>query len=298
MKVSPVLVLVAVCSACGTPPPPVEIAQTSAAQVTPAGATDVAQAPPGAPETSIAPAPATEFAPSAPAVPDRAASQARPAAPRPRSTRPESRAERSASAVASGVAPSAASKAAEAVAVAAPAPSVPVVREVTLPAGTALDVELTTTVESASSKVEDTVRAKLKTAVVKDGRTVIPAGSELVGTVTEVEQAGRVRGRSRIAFRFTSLRSGGERHDIRTDTVARQGEGSKGEDVTKVGMGAGVGAAIGGLLGGGSGAAKGAAIGGAAGTGAVLATRGAEVRIGAGDAVEARLSAPLTLQVP
>jgi hypothetical protein len=51
------------------------------------------------------------------------------------------------------------------------------------------------------------------------------------------------------------------------------------------------------VLGGGSGAAKGAAIGGAAGTGAVLATRGDEVRRGPGDDVNTRLTAPVVVRV-
>jgi hypothetical protein len=55
---------------------------------------------------------------------------------------------------------------------------------------------------------------------------------------------------------------------------------------------------IGGIVGGGSGAAKGAAIGGAAGTGAVLATRGDEVRLAAGTPVSVKLTAPLTVRVP
>ena len=61
--------------------------------------------------------------------------------------------------------------------------------------------------------------------------------------------------------------------------------------------GAGAGAAIGALLGGGSGAAKGAAIGGAGGTGVVLATKGKEVRLGAGADVNTTLTAPLTVRV-
>ncbi len=157
---------------------------------------------------------------------------------------------------------------------------------------------MTTTVESESSKPEDVVKAKLSKPLVIGGRTVLRAGAELTGTVTEAEQAGRVRGRSRVAFRFTSLRSGSERHDIQTDTIAREGAATKTEDAKKVGIGAGVGAAIGGLLGGGGGAAKGAAIGGAAGGGAVLATRGEEVRVGAGSSVDARLSRALTVYVP
>jgi hypothetical protein len=167
-----------------------------------------------------------------------------------------------------------------------------------VPAGTELHLELTTAVASDASAVEDLVRARVTRAVIVDGRTVIPAGAQAVGTVTEVAQAGRVKGRARIAFRFDSLRFNNESHSIQTDTVAREAEATRGEDATKVGVGAGVGAAIGGILGGGKGAAKGAAIGGAAGTGAVLATRGREVRLGAGDEVDARLSAPLPVYLP
>jgi hypothetical protein len=72
---------------------------------------------------------------------------------------------------------------------------------------------------------------------------------------------------------------------------------TKGEDATKIGVGAGAGAVIGGILGGGDGAAIGAAIGGGAGTGVVLATKGQEMRLGPGADVSTRLTAPLTVRV-
>lgn len=180
---------------------------------------------------------------------------------------------------------------------AAPAPAVPQYREVTLPAGTTLRLQLKSALASDSSRVEDTVRAELRQAVSVDGGTVLPAGTELVGTVTDVERSGRVKGRARIAYRFNALNYEGERYDIRTATVSHQAEATKGEDATKIAVGAGAGAAIGALLGGGEGAAKGAAIGGAGGTGVVLATRGEEVRLGSGANVTTRLTAPLTIRV-
>lgn len=170
-------------------------------------------------------------------------------------------------------------------------------REITLPAGTTLRLDLKTAVASDTSAVEDSVRATLRQAVTVDGRTILPAGTEVVGTVTDVEKAGRVKGRARIAFRFTSLRHEGERYDVSTNAIAREGEATKGEDAKKIAVGAGVGAAVGAILGGGSGAAKGAAIGGAGGTGVVLATRGEEVRLGVGADVATTLTAPLTVRV-
>lgn len=176
-------------------------------------------------------------------------------------------------------------------------PAEPVYREVTLPAGTTLRLDLKSSVASDTSKVEDTVRATLRQAVVIDGETVLPAGTELVGTVTDVARSGRVKGRARVAYRFSSLRHDSERYDIKTATIAHEAEATKKKDATKIAIGAGAGAALGAILGGGSGAAKGAAIGGGAGTGAVLATRGDEVRRGVGADVTTRLTAPLTVRV-
>jgi hypothetical protein len=173
----------------------------------------------------------------------------------------------------------------------------PVYNEITLPAGTTLRLDLKSSVASDTSKVEDTVRAALRQAVVIDGHTVLPAGTELVGTVTDVARSGRVKGRARVAYRFSSLRHDVERYDIKTATIAHEAEATKKKDATKIAIGAGAGAALGAIFGGGSGAAKGAAIGGGAGTGAVLATRGDEVRRGPGADVTTRLTAPLTVRV-
>jgi hypothetical protein len=180
---------------------------------------------------------------------------------------------------------------------AAPAAAVPQYREVTLPAGTTLRLELKSGVDSATSQVEDAVRAELRQAVAIDGQTVLPAGTELAGVVTDAERAGRVKGRAHVSYRFESLRVDGERYDIRTAPLVHQAAATKGEDATKIAIGAGAGAALGAILGGGDGAAKGAAIGGAAGTGTVLATRGKEVRLGPGAQVTTKLTAPVTVRI-
>lgn len=182
-------------------------------------------------------------------------------------------------------------------AAASSASSAPREMEVTIPAGTALRLELKTAVASDTSTVEQPVSASLAEAVTIDGKVALPVGSELAGVVTEVEKSGRVRGRAHVAYRFDSVRAGGERYDVKTAPISHTAAATKGEDATKIAIGAGAGAALGAVLGGGDGAAKGAAIGGAAGTGAVLATRGEEVRLGPGAAVTTRLTAPVTVRV-
>jgi hypothetical protein len=172
--------------------------------------------------------------------------------------------------------------------------------EVTIPRGTVLPVRLTSAVSSDGSQVEDPVRATLRRPVVVGGLRALPAGTEVLGLVTAVERSGRVKGRARVAFRFTAIDPPGEagRVSIRTAPVSRLAPATKKQDAAKIGGGAAGGAIIGGILGGGDGAAKGAAIGGAAGTGVVLSTRGKEVRLGPGDTVSVRLDAPVTVRVP
>jgi hypothetical protein len=181
---------------------------------------------------------------------------------------------------------------------AASAPAAPRWREVTVPSGTALPLELLTAISSETAALETPVRARLRQAVVVDDYTALPAGTVLHGNVTDVDRAGRVRGRARLAFRFTEAEIDGGREDLRTNPVSFEGEATKGEDATKIGAGAVGGAIIGGILGGGDGAAKGAAIGGAAGTGAVLATRGREVALAAGTDIAATLASPFSVRAP
>jgi hypothetical protein len=177
------------------------------------------------------------------------------------------------------------------------APARPVYRDVTLPSGTTLPLSLTSSVASDTSAVEDAVTAELTRAISVDGREVLPAGTTLSGNVTEVDKSGRVTGRAMIAFRFTSLQTGEDQYDVQTAALSHVAPATKGEDATKIGIGAGAGAAIGGLLGGKDGAAKGAAIGGGAGTGVVLATKGKEMRLAPGADVTSQLTAPLTVRV-
>ena len=106
-----------------------------------------------------------------------------------------------------------------------------------------------------------------------------------------------MKGRARIAYRFNSLTVDDERYDIATAPTSHIAPATKGEDAKKIGIGAGAGAVVGAILGGGDGAAKGAAIGGAAGTGAVLATRGKDLKLAPGTNIATTLTAPLTVRI-
>src|SRR5262245_46589260 len=95
-------------------------------------------------------------------------------------------------------------------------------REVTIPAGTTLSLQLDSTVSSRSSRIEQPVHATLRHALVVHGITVVPAGSPVSGYVNQVQRSGRVKGRARIGVRFTSLRVADTRYSIQTASIARQ----------------------------------------------------------------------------
>ena len=174
-------------------------------------------------------------------------------------------------------------------------PPAPTYRDVTVPANTTLSVKLETPVASDTSEVEDKVRGTLARPIVIGGETIVPAGADLAGTVTESSRSGRVKGRALVAFVFDRLTVGGESHRIEATRVAREAEAGTKDDVKKGALGAGAGAIVGGIAGGGKGAAIGAAVGG---TGTVLVTRGKEVRLPAGSTVSTSLRSPLTVRVP
>ena len=174
----------------------------------------------------------------------------------------------------------------------------PAYREITLPAGTVLPVDLETSVGSDISRVEQAVHARLRRAVTINGVQVLPAGTAVSGHVTAAERPGRVKGRGYVAMRFNQLDTpGAGTTRISTATISRTAPATKKQDAAKIGVPAAAGAVIGGIVGGGDGVAKGAAIGGAAGTGYVLSTRGKEVRIGKGADLSVRLTAPVTIRV-
>jgi hypothetical protein len=171
-------------------------------------------------------------------------------------------------------------------------------REVIIPAGMTMTVALETPVSSDQSRVEDAVRGKVTKAIVVDGRIAVPAGSEVIGSVLEARRSGRVEGLASISFRFDRLRVGDATYTVRTERIVRQARATKGEDATKVGVGAAAGAVVGAIAGGKQGAAVGAAVGAGAGTGVVVATRGEEVHLGPGAVLTTRIDAPIMLQVP
>ena len=172
----------------------------------------------------------------------------------------------------------------------------PVLRTVTIPDNTTLDVRLETSHASDTSRVEERVSGTLASAVEVDGVTAIPAGAKLTGYLTEVQESGKVKGRAELGLRFNRLQAGSVTYDIDTKPLSWIAESKKKDDAVKIGAGAAAGAVIGAIAGGGKGAAIGSAIGAGGGTAVVLATEGQEIRLAAGRKLKVSLTNPLTIR--
>ncbi len=185
----------------------------------------------------------------------------------------------------------------------------------TVLAGTKVPLSLINTVSTKHSMAGDRVYLETAFPILVDNRIVIPVGSYVAATVTEVKKAGRVKGRAELYIRFDSLvLPNGVTRDFRArmggmDAAAAgqldrtegavKGEGNKAGDARTVAEGAGIGASVGAIAGGAAGSAGmglgiGAAAGAAAGLVGTLLTRGPDAVVPKGSTVEMVLDRPLS----
>ncbi len=159
----------------------------------------------------------------------------------------------------------------------APAPArtaAPPPKPVMVPAGTTLNVRLTSGIDVDASQAGQSYKAVVDDPVMINGEIVIPRGAGATVQAVQVEQSGKMKGSDKITLKLNSIRFGGMVYQVTTAYVETKGKGEGKKTTRKVAGGAGLGAIVGGIAGGGSGAAIGAAVGGA--TGAAVAAGGEE----------------------
>lgn len=178
-----------------------------------------------------------------------------------------------------------------------PPPPAPVVHNITLPAGTALPVRITQTLDSATTQTGDKFTGVVASDIILEGMVVLPQGTPVTGRVDEAQDAAHFKGSSLLTISLTAIDRHGERIQVATEPYSKQGEGRGKNTAEKVGGGAAVGAILGGIFGGGKGAAIGAAAGGGVGAGANGVTRGQQVQIPSESVVRFKLSDPIIVRV-
>ncbi len=165
----------------------------------------------------------------------------------------------------------------------------------TVPTGSALLVRMIDSIDSEVDKVGQTFTATLADPLVIEGVEVAARGSDLRGRITEVEDAGRVRGSAELRLELTQIVVNGIPYALTTAEYQEVGEGRGEETASRMGKAAGVGALIGLIAGGGKGAAIGAGVGaGAAGVVQVM-TKGEQLYIPAETLLEFTIREPLVI---
>ena len=179
-----------------------------------------------------------------------------------------------------------------------PLPAAPELLDLTVPSDAVVGVQIERTITSDTARVEDRVEARVTRDVRVGDQVAIPAGSLVQGSVMEVDRGGKLKERARLGIRFhTIVLSNGNRLNIRTDAVVREGSSPSKESAAKIGGAAIGGAILGAILGGGKGAAIGGATGAAGGTAATMAGDRNPAVLTAGTTVTVRLEEPVTVTV-
>lgn len=166
----------------------------------------------------------------------------------------------------------------------------------TIPSGAVLTVRMGQSVSSKNSRPGETFTATLVQPVAVEATTVIPAGAEATGTVTDAVPLGRFKGGAKLALKLDSITIDGKKYNVQTTAVSRSAQGKGKRTGVLIGGGAGLGALIGGLAGGGKGAAIGALAGAGAGTAGSAFTGNKDIVIPAESAVSFKLLEPVQVK--
>ena len=178
-----------------------------------------------------------------------------------------------------------------------PPPPKPVVKQVTLPAGTTIPIRITETLDSKTAQANDVFHGSLAGDLGTQGVIAIPHGAEVVGRVVDAHEAAHFKGAAMLSLELTQLVTRGQKLTLVTEAYTKEGAARGKNTAEKAGGGAVLGAVIGALAGGGKGAAIGGLAGAGAGTAANGVTRGQQVVIPTETLINFQLQSPITVTV-
>jgi hypothetical protein len=183
-----------------------------------------------------------------------------------------------------------------------------------IPQGAHVMLRMENSITTRTAKEGDYVYLRTGTPVSVAGNIVLPVGSYVQGVVTNAKRSGRVKGRAELAIRLETITlpsgsvykfsptlaavdsgAGEQRVDGKENAVQ---EGSThGPDAARIAILAGSGSALGAIADQGArGAGIGAGAGAAVGLATVLLTRGREVELRQGTALDVIFDRPVALQ--
>lgn len=178
---------------------------------------------------------------------------------------------------------------------ATPPAAAPKPEPIVVSAGTDLIVTVDQALSSKTSQPGQSFLATVAQPVTVQGKTAIPKGSSVIGTVITAKQKGKIKGEGELAIALKSVTIHGQNYSIRTSTLDSTVKGKGKRTAVTTGGGAAGGALIGGLAGGGKGAGIGALVGAAGGLIGGAFTGNKQIEIPAETALTFTLAESLTL---
>ena len=187
--------------------------------------------------------------------------------------------------------------------------ALPAVKYYTVNSNEVIRVRMNQTITSASARVGDTFTTTVVDPVYGSGVEIIPAGSIIVGRVTQVTRAARKSKAGTLGVQFISLRLpngmtralNGSLTSVSGDTETYDNEGgvtggsAMKRNVVFIGGGAAAGALIGAIAGGGKGAGIGAGVGAGLGVAGAYFSKGKEAVVKPGTEFGVILNQSLSL---
>jgi hypothetical protein len=171
-------------------------------------------------------------------------------------------------------------------------------REVTVPAGTNVLLRWSETLSSRSSAAGDSFRTTVDEDVRIGDDVAIPAGSVVIGSVTEAHQPQKVGGRARLSLEFNAIElPSGESTSIE-GVFAASGKSQNLKDAAIIAGSTVGGAILGEAVHEGEGGVVGGILGGIGGAVAASRNQAKPVEIPAGTVMTIELVRPVTLEVP
>jgi len=171
-------------------------------------------------------------------------------------------------------------------------------REVVVPPGTVVELRFSETLSTWSNSTGDAFRTTVEHDVVIDDALAIPAGSVVVGRVTEAHQPRKVGGRARLSLEFTALELPSGKSAAIDGIFARRGKSETLEDAAIIAGSTLGGVVLGEALDEGEGGVIGGILGGIGGAVAATKTKAKPVEVPAGTVMSIELVRPVTLEVP
>jgi len=170
---------------------------------------------------------------------------------------------------------------------------------VTIPEGTSVTVSLQETIGTEANSSGDRFETKTIEPITVEGNIVVPAGTTVRGTLTEVDEPESESEDAEMTLAFnTIVMPDGEEYSFETHDVTLRTESDTRGDVEKIAAGALAGAVIGAIAKGDEGAAVGAVVGAAAGGAVVIATQENRITLKPGQKFLIQTTQPVKLPAP